>query len=278
MKAWTVYIVRCSDKSLYTGITNDLNKRISKHNSGKGAKYTRNHRPVILVYEEQVTTKSKALKREAQIKKLRKYEKEKLVANHIPNDVIQAHIKYGLKQTVNGWITNQDLIGRLDFQRNYSWAIPNEEALRTICEFSPIIEMGAGTGYWAKLLQNRGCNILAFDICPPGSSWFGRNTPIVNVWHPGSTRFTNVVNGNPRVLDLYTSKSLFLCWPPKINKMAEDCLKYWKGEFLIYIGNLNLTANSKFFNKLEREFTLAHKVEIPNWIGIIDQMYVWRRK
>jgi Predicted endonuclease containing a URI domain len=65
---WYVYIVRCSDGSLYTGITTDIDRRISEHNSGKGARYTQWKSPVVLAYHENSANRSEALKREAEIK------------------------------------------------------------------------------------------------------------------------------------------------------------------------------------------------------------------
>ena len=76
---WFVYILECSDKSLYTGITNDLEKRIKAHNSGKGAKYTRARKPVCLKYYEIVDNKSLALKREIAIKQLSRAQKLKMI-------------------------------------------------------------------------------------------------------------------------------------------------------------------------------------------------------
>ena len=79
---WYVYMVRCSDETLYTGITNDLEKRIEAHNSGKdGARYTRSRRPVKLVYSEEAGTKSAAAKLEYKIKKMTREKKMKLVSN-----------------------------------------------------------------------------------------------------------------------------------------------------------------------------------------------------
>lgn len=76
MKEWYVYIVQCSDKSLYTGITVDLDRRVLEHNtSNKGAKYTRPRRPVQLVYSETHEDRSSASKRESAIKKLSRAEK-----------------------------------------------------------------------------------------------------------------------------------------------------------------------------------------------------------
>ena len=79
-KEWWVYIIACSDGSLYTGITTDRERRIAEHNdSKKGAKYTRNRRPVDLVYSEMHPDRSTASKREYEIKKLSRAEKLKLI-------------------------------------------------------------------------------------------------------------------------------------------------------------------------------------------------------
>ena len=73
------YMVRCRDGSLYTGWTNNLEKRVKAHNAGKGAKYTRTRGPVELVYAEEHGTKQEAMSREGKIKHLSKKEKEELV-------------------------------------------------------------------------------------------------------------------------------------------------------------------------------------------------------
>ena len=77
---WLVYLLRCSDGSLYCGITNDLPKRLNAHGAGKASKYTRSRLPVTSAYSESQKSKSAALKREAAIKRLRRAEKDKLVA------------------------------------------------------------------------------------------------------------------------------------------------------------------------------------------------------
>ena len=73
------YIVKCSDGSLYTGWTNDLEKRVAAHNEGKGAKYTKSRRPVELVYYEKFQTKEEAMHREWEIKQMSRVQKQKLV-------------------------------------------------------------------------------------------------------------------------------------------------------------------------------------------------------
>ena len=74
-KKWFVYLLRCRDDSLYCGITDDLEKRLAAHNSGKGAKYTRGRGPVTLVYREECVDHSQALRREIEFKGLSRQEK-----------------------------------------------------------------------------------------------------------------------------------------------------------------------------------------------------------
>lgn len=76
---WYLYILRCGDGSLYTGITTDVEKRLETHRSGKGAKYTRGRLPLELVYQETCGSHSDALKRELAVKKCSRAEKQKLI-------------------------------------------------------------------------------------------------------------------------------------------------------------------------------------------------------
>jgi len=76
---WHVYILLCSDKSYYTGISNNVEKRFLNHKNSKGGAYTRSHKPIKIIYKEKCADKSQALKREAQIKKLTKTQKELLL-------------------------------------------------------------------------------------------------------------------------------------------------------------------------------------------------------
>ena len=78
---WLVYILECSDGTYYTGISNNIKKRIAKHNSGKGAKYTRGRLPVKLLWKCECEDKSSSLKEEFRIKKLSRKQKEALIEN-----------------------------------------------------------------------------------------------------------------------------------------------------------------------------------------------------
>ena len=76
---WFVYLLRCADESLYTGITNDVSRRCEQHNAGTASRYTRSRRPTDLVYQETHSSRSEALKREAVIKALSREQKELLI-------------------------------------------------------------------------------------------------------------------------------------------------------------------------------------------------------
>ena len=78
-KTWKLYLLRCKDGSLYTGITTDVEARLEAHRRGKGAKYTRGRGPLELAYTEECGTHSQALKREAEVKRLTREEKEQLI-------------------------------------------------------------------------------------------------------------------------------------------------------------------------------------------------------
>jgi putative endonuclease len=82
-KSWGVYIVQCKDKTLYTGISNDIKKRVKKHNSGKGAKYiVPARRPVKLVFVEEGMAVGEAMKRERKIKQMQKSRKKRLIKEY----------------------------------------------------------------------------------------------------------------------------------------------------------------------------------------------------
>ena len=80
---WYLYILRCGDGSLYTGITTDVEKRLEAHRAGKGAKYTRGRSPLELAYREECGSHSEALKREFQVKGLPREEKLHLIQNYL---------------------------------------------------------------------------------------------------------------------------------------------------------------------------------------------------
>jgi len=89
---WTVYLARCSDGSLYAGITTDPERRLAEHNSGCGAAYTRSRTPVAFVYQESAANRSRALRREHAIRQMTRAEKEALA---LVNSAIHTGVRRG---------------------------------------------------------------------------------------------------------------------------------------------------------------------------------------
>ena len=86
---WTVYILLCKDATFYTGISNDINRRLLDHEKGSGAKYTRGRGPFKIVYKAFFNTSSKASKEEYRIKKLTKAQKAKLTKNYLKHNILK---------------------------------------------------------------------------------------------------------------------------------------------------------------------------------------------
>ena len=141
-------------------------------------------------------------------------------------------------------------------RRKFSYAIPTEEVLRVLClpVFSPIVEIGAGTGYWAYLLRRRHVKIHAYDTYPPthvpnnpsrNSSSNTTYTSLTqglneettsNSYHGNAKAFTEVLQGDETVLqqEYISSCSLFLCWPPDEGDMSLNAVTHFKGFTTIY--------------------------------------------
>jgi hypothetical protein len=157
------------------------------------------------------------------------------------------------------------------YVEKYAWGVPNEEALATIAKYGPIVEIGAGTGYWAYLLRKRGVRVRAFDIHPP---------PLhANHYHPDQKLWSQVLKGSWDKAAEYPDHALFLCWPPYATHMADHALAVYRGDTVIYIGEWDgCTANGAFHKRLEREFEQVERVTLPKWPGIKDFLSVWKRK
>ncbi|MBI5778653.1 MAG: GIY-YIG nuclease family protein [Planctomycetes bacterium] len=89
---WYVYFLRCSDNSIYTGITTDLESRVKRHNQGKGCKYTASRQPIKLIYSEKYPDKSQAARRESYLKGLTRIKKEEIVVGSLRPDSNQGSV------------------------------------------------------------------------------------------------------------------------------------------------------------------------------------------
>jgi hypothetical protein len=147
-----------------------------------------------------------------------------------------------------------DMLGEVGsvIQEKYSWACPDERALNILAHFSPIVEIGAGHGYWASLLRKRNVDISAYDILAPpeGSDKASKSSKKkalakaleigVGVSEEGGKFWTNVVGGSAEVLLLPENKNrnLFLSFPDEVSELALECLRNYMGEYIIHVGEL----------------------------------------
>lgn len=153
----------------------------------------------------------------------------------------------------------------------YAFAIPNQEALDTIARFSPIVELGAGTGYWCYLLRQMGVQVVAMDAAPVGG-------PIENTYE-FKKAWVDVAQGGPADLVDYASHALMLCWPNYNTSFASDALRAYAGETLIYVGEGRggCTGDAEFHEMIDASWTKIATVYIPQWDGIHDELHVYKR-
>lgn len=151
----------------------------------------------------------------------------------------------------------------------WSWAVPNDEALVTIQRYAPIVEIGAGRGYWAAMLRSRGVDVKAYD-----------SHPVPNYYNKVGEAYTAVHRGRARCAKRFAGHALFLCWPVYDDRMAADCLSRFKGDVVIYVGEGHggCTGDDRFHEMLSAQFECIEQVDIPKWEGIHDWLTVWKRK
>ncbi len=168
--------------------------------------------------------------------------------------------------------SNTDFISRFskrqDLVKKYSFAIPDEFALQKLVEYSPIVEIGAGLGYWANLVNKMGGKVLCYD----DNSWE------LNKLHKTYSEINPIQKLNK---DDFFVSSLFLCWPP-MEEMSETYLKMYMengGQTVIYVGEGygGCTANDEFFEIIENNFKPILRHRIPQWEGIHDEFCIFTR-
>ena len=158
--------------------------------------------------------------------------------------------------------------------KRWGFAIPNAEAIKAVAELSPIVELGAGTGYWASLLAEAGAEVQAYDANVPG-------VESANTYGFGkSPLYFKVEQGTEDVLAGLTARALLLVWPCFNTPFANDCLKQFTGEYVAFVGEYRggCTANDDFFDALADHWEEVRCVRIPQWGGIHDSLRIYRRK
>jgi hypothetical protein len=160
----------------------------------------------------------------------------------------------------------------------YSWAIPTSRLLKIIGQFQPLIEIGAGKGYWSYLLRKQGVTIRAFDAFPNKKhSW------------------TLVEKGIPSTIFIHASslqyKTLLLCYPDEASELAVECLEMFHGQYVIHIGELintgsyarypqssfGRTTSSSFQLELMEKFHCIGCFSLPSFPFCNDKLTIWKR-
>jgi hypothetical protein len=162
---------------------------------------------------------------------------------------------------------------RMWCMRRYSFGVPDEAALDAIARRAPVLELGAGTGYWTYLLRARGVDCLAFDVAPPDRS--------VNPHQFRPLTWTYVEQGGIETLARYgQDRSLLLVWPTWRDPFADQALAGYPGPTVIYVGEPRggHTADDAFFDRLSQDWRVVEHVQVPRWPGTRDSLSVFERR
>jgi hypothetical protein len=185
-----------------------------------------------------------------------------LVADSNPRDILAWH---GARELLRDM---RQMLVRL-----HAWAVPNNEAIEVVARYSPLVEVGAGNGYWAWLLQLAGADVVAYDLKPPASSLgdpFADDKP-----------WTEVCQGSvEEALAHHPTRTLFLCWPPADDPMAAIALGLTQAGHVIFVGwqDDDLTGSCEFHQQLRDHWDLVQTVDIPQWPEMRDRLLVYRRR
>lgn len=167
-------------------------------------------------------------------------------------------------------------MSRSTLVHRFAWAIPSDDTVRWLAAQlvgRSVVEIGAGTGYWAHLLDQLDVPIIAFDAHLMDGT---KNEFFDSDVHP----FHPVHLGGPEQAALHPDKALMLCWPSYDEDLAIDCLNAYQGDMLVYIGEGwgGCCANEAFFTALDDGWEeVACFDEMIQWGGIHDYAWIYRR-
>ncbi|HUB40353.1 MAG TPA: hypothetical protein VMA72_16005 [Streptosporangiaceae bacterium] len=162
----------------------------------------------------------------------------------------------------------EDLL--LMLAQRYAYVLPNDSALALLAGLGPLVEVGAGTGYWAHRLRSIGVDIVAFDQAP-------LNGQRVNRYHSPALPWTRVEQGDQTVLSAYADRGLFLCWPPLFSSLG-DCLSYYHGDTVACIGDGgHRTARLDHLHEAFTKVATAPVRALDPYPGATPQLTIWKR-
>jgi hypothetical protein len=158
----------------------------------------------------------------------------------------------------------------------YSWSIPDARAIAICKRYSPLIEVGAGGGYWAKLITDAGGKITCYDNPEQDGYWWGSGLSSNKKWHR-----INATKDYCSAIRRNRDRTLFLCWPPKGKEdtFTVDCLNAYSGEHLIYVGEGagGCTGSPAFHKLLNKTFEIKKIYRLASWHSISDCLFVYKR-
>jgi hypothetical protein len=145
---------------------------------------------------------------------------------------------------------------------HFAWAVPTEYAIQTVSKYSTrVVEIGAGSGYWAWMMRQAGIAVAAFDAGCFAFTW------------------DEVARGDERAVLFYPDHTLFLCWPPWNSDMAYNALAWHRGDYVVYVGEwMGGCANRRFFTLLASAFEAIDLVNIPQWCNRDDRLMIFKRR
>jgi hypothetical protein len=154
--------------------------------------------------------------------------------------------------------------------QRYAYVFPSDSTLAMLAGLGPLVEIGAGTGYWAHRLRSMSVDIVAFDQAPLDGER-------INRYHPRTRPFTHVAQGDQTVLSGYAHRSLFLCWPPLFSSLG-DCLTYYRGDTVVYIGDGGYrTARLDHLHEAFTKVATAQVRALDPHPRVRPQLTTWKR-
>jgi hypothetical protein len=154
--------------------------------------------------------------------------------------------------------------------QQYAYVFPSDSVLAVLAGLGPLVEMGAGTGYWAHRLRSIGVDIVAFDQAPPGRERDNR-------YHSRTPPWTRVEQGDQTVLSGHSDRGLFLCWPPLFSSLG-DCLTYYRGDTVACIGDGGYrTARLDHLHEAFTKVATAPVRALDPYPGVRPQLTIWKR-
>jgi hypothetical protein len=154
--------------------------------------------------------------------------------------------------------------------QHYAYVLPSDSALAMLAGLGPLVEIGAGTGYWAHRLRSIGVDIVAFDQAPVDGERANR-------YHRPTRPWTHVEQGDQTVLSDHADRALFLCWPPLFSSLG-DCLTYYRGDTVACIGDGGYrTAKLDHLHETFTKVATTPVRALDPHPGVRPQLTIWKR-